>query len=194
MPSRIIMLLLLLLSLPISAHELHADGSFWDGFNHPVLGFDHLLAMLSVGILSTQLGHRAIWSVPLAFLFFMGLGAITGMLATPIPFVEPGIALSVLLLGLAIVLNREMPISFAMAFVGVFALFHGYAHGIEMPELARPGIYAMGFLLGTVAIHVAGVIIGSLINPDGKRKRAVQLMGSVIALVGSYLMLDLWLA
>ena len=194
MPSRIIMLVLLLLSLPISAHELHADGSFWDGFNHPVLGFDHLLAMLSVGILSTQLGHRAIWSVPLAFLFFMGLGAITGMLATPIPFVEPGIALSVLLLGLAIVLNREMPISFAMAFVGVFALFHGYAHGIEMPELARPGIYAMGFLLGTAAIHVAGVIIGSLINPDGKRKRAVQLMGSVIALVGSYLMLDLWLA
>ncbi|BCV68164.1 HupE/UreJ family protein [Shewanella carassii] len=194
MPSRIIMLLLLLLSLPISAHELHADGSFWDGFNHPVLGFDHLLAMLSVGILSTQLGHRAIWSVPLAFLFFMGLGAITGMLATPIPFVEPGIALSVLLLGLAIVLNREMPISFAMAFVGVFALFHGYAHGVEMPELARPGIYAMGFLLGTAAIHVAGVIIGSLINPDGKRKRAVQLMGSAIALVGSYLMLDLWLA
>lgn len=194
MPSRIIMLLLLQLSLPISAHELHADGSFWDGFNHPVLGFDHLLAMLSVGILSTQLGHRAIWSVPLAFLFFMGLGAITGMLATPIPFVEPGIALSVLLLGLAIVLNREMPISFAMAFVGVFALFHGYAHGVEMPELARPGIYAMGFLLGTAAIHVAGVIIGSLINPDGKRKRAVQLMGSAIALVGSYLMLDLWLA
>lgn len=194
MPSRIIMLLLLLLSLPLSAHELHADGSFWDGFNHPVLGFDHLLAMLSVGILSTQLGHRAIWSVPLAFLFFMGLGAITGMLATPIPFVEPGIALSVLLLGLAIVLNREMPISFAMAFVGVFALFHGYAHGVEMPELARPGIYAMGFLLGTAAIHVAGVITGSLINPDGKRKRAVQLMGSAIALVGSYLMLDLWLA
>lgn len=194
MPSRIIMLLLLLLSLPVSAHELHADGSFWDGFNHPLLGFDHLLAMLSVGIFSTQLGRSAIWSVPLAFLFFMTLSAITGMLATPIPFVEPGIALSVLLLGLVIALNREMPISFGMAFVGVFALFHGYVHGAEMPELARPGIYAMGFILGTAAIHVAGVTIGSLINPDGKRKRAVQLMGSAIALVGSYLTLELWLA
>ncbi len=112
----------------------------------------------------------------------------------PLPFVESGIALSVLLLGLAIALNREMPISFAMAFVGVFALFHGHAHGVEMPELARPSIYAMGFLLGTAAIHVAGVIIGSLINPDGKRKRVVQLMGSAIALVGSYLTLELWLA
>ncbi|BCV51292.1 HupE/UreJ family protein [Shewanella algae] len=193
MPSRIIMLLLLL-SLPVSAHELHADGSFWDGFNHPVLGFDHLLAMLSVGILSTQLGRSAIWSVPLAFLFFMTLGAVAGMSLMPLPFVESGIALSVLLLGLAIALNREMPISFAMAFVGVFALFHGHAHGVEMPELARPSIYAMGFLLGTAAIHVAGVIIGSLINPDGKRKRVVQLMGSAIALVGSYLTLELWLA
>ncbi|MDL2193104.1 HupE/UreJ family protein [Shewanella algae] len=193
MPSRIIMLLLLL-SLPVSAHELHADGSFWDGFNHPVLGFDHLLAMLSVGILSTQLGRSAIWSVPLAFLFFMTLGAVAGMSLMPIPFVESGITLSVLLLGLAIALNREMPISFAMAFVGVFALFHGHAHGVEMPELARPSIYAMGFLLGTAAIHVAGVIIGSLINPDGKRKRVVQLMGSAIALVGSYLTLELWLA
>ncbi|QQO85307.1 HupE/UreJ family protein [Shewanella algae] len=194
MPSRIIMLLLLLLSLPVSAHELHADGGFWDGFNHPVLGFDHLLAMLSVGILSTQLGRSAIWSVPLAFLFFMTLGAVAGMSLMPIPFVESGIALSVLLLGLAIALNREMPISFAMAFVGVFALFHGHAHGVEMPELARPSIYAMGFLLGTAAIHVAGVIIGSLINPDGKRKRVVQLMGSAIVLVGSYLTLELWLA
>ncbi len=123
MPSPIIMLLLLLLSLPVSAHELHADGGFWDGFNHPVLGFDHLLAMLSVGILSTQLGRSAIWSVPLAFLFFMTLGAVAGMSLMPLPFVESGIALSVLLLGLAIALNREMPISFAMAFVASLPCF-----------------------------------------------------------------------
>lgn len=184
--------LLLLLSLcwiaPVSAHEIHSGGGFMSGFNHPVLGFDHLLAMLSVGMLSTQLGGRAIWTVPLAFVIFMLVGGILGLYAIAVPFVEIGIALSVLLLGLAIAFDRQIPLLFAMAFVGVFAIFHGHAHGAEMPELASPVLYALGFLFGTAVIHLGGVMIGLGMQRMTGQRNLMRVTGVAIAAMGGYLL------
>ena len=184
--------LLLLLTLcwiaPVSAHEIHSGGGFMSGFNHPVLGFDHLLAMLSVGMLSTQLGGRAIWTVPLAFVTFMLVGGILGLYAIAVPFVEMGIALSVLLLGLAIAFDRQIPLLFAMAFVGVFAIFHGHAHGAEMPELASPVLYALGFLFGTAVIHLGGVMIGLGMQRMTGQRNLMRVTGAAIAAMGGYLL------
>ncbi|KZK65808.1 urease accessory protein UreJ [Shewanella baltica] len=184
--------LLLLLTLcwiaPVSAHEIHSGGGFMSGFNHPVLGFDHLLAMLSVGMLSTQLGGRAIWTVPLAFVVFMLVGGILGLYAIAVPFVEIGIALSVLLLGLAIAFDRQIPLLFAMAFVGVFAIFHGHAHGAEMPELASPVLYALGFLFGTAVIHLGGVMIGLGMQRMTGQRNLMRVTGAAIAAMGGYLL------
>ena len=184
--------LLLLLTLcwiaPVSAHEIHSGGGFMSGFNHPVLGFDHLLAMLSVGMLSTQLGGRAIWTVPLAFVTFMLVGGILGLYAIAVPFVEIGIALSVLLLGLAIAFDRQIPLLFAMAFVGVFAIFPGHAHGAEMPELASPVLYALGFLFGTAVIHLGGVMIGLGMQRMTGQRNLMRVTGVAIAAMGGYLL------
>ncbi|MFV0597622.1 HupE/UreJ family protein [Shewanella sp.] len=173
---------------PASAHEIHSGGGFMAGFNHPVLGFDHLLAMLSVGMLSTQLGGRAIWTVPLAFVCFMLVGGILGLNAIPVPFVEIGIALSVLLLGLAIAFDRQLPLLFAMAFVGVFAIFHGHAHGMEMPELASPVLYAFGFLFGTAVIHLGGVMLGLGMQRLTGQRSLMRISGVAIAAMGGYLL------
>lgn len=184
--------LLLLLTLcwiaPVSAHEIHSGGGFMSGFNHPVLGFDHLLAMLSVGMLSTQLGGRAIWTVPLAFVTFMLVGGMLGLYAIAVPFVEIGIALSVLLLGLAIAFDRQIPLLFAMAFVGVFAIFHGHAHGAEMPALASPVLYALGFLFGTAVIHLGGVMIGLGMQRMTGQRNLMRVTGAAIAAMGGYLL------
>ena len=184
--------LLLLLTLcwiaPVSAHEIPSGGGFMSGFNHPVLGFDHLLAMLSVGMLSTQLGGRAIWTVPLAFVTFMLVGGILGLYAIAVPFVEIGIALSVLLLGLAIAFDRQIPLLFAMAFVGVFAIFHGHAHGAEMPALASPVLYALGFLFGTAVIHLGGVMIGLGMQRMTGQRNLMRVTGAAIAAMGGYLL------
>ncbi|MGI2072435.1 HupE/UreJ family protein [Shewanella baltica] len=184
--------LLLLLTLcwiaPVSAHEIHSGGGFMSGFNHPVLGFDHLLAMLSVGMLSTQLGGRAIWTVPLAFVVFMLVGGILGLYAIAVPFVEIGIALSVLLLGLAIAFDRQIPLLFAMAFVGIFAIFHGHAHGAEMPALASPVLYALGFLFGTAVIHLGGVMIGLGMQRMTGQRNLMRVTGAAIAAMGGYLL------
>ncbi|MCS6207004.1 HupE/UreJ family protein [Shewanella baltica] len=188
--ARIVLLLLLTLCwiAPVSAHEIHSGGGFMSGFNHPVLGFDHLLAMLSVGMLSTQLGGRAIWTVPLAFVTFMLVGGILGLYAIAVPFVEIGIALSVLLLGLAIAFDRQIPLLFAMAFVGVFAIFHGHAHGAEMPALASPVLYALGFLFGTAVIHLGGVMIGLGMQRMTGQRNLMRVTGAAIAAMGGYLL------
>lgn len=187
---RIFTLFLVSLSLtfPAQAHEINAGGGFLAGFNHPVLGFDHLLAMLSVGILSTQLGGRAIWTVPLAFMVFMLFGGIFGLFAIAVPFVEVGIALSVFLLGLALAFDKRLPLLMAMAFVGVFAIFHGHAHGAEMPELANPVLYALGFMSGTAVIHLAGVVSGMWMQRIGEQRRLVRVSGTAIAAIGGYLL------
>ena len=159
---RVILAILLVLLAPglTLAHTVGGEGGFLAGLTHPVLGFDHFLAMLSVGILSSQMGGRAIWSVPTTFVSVMAIGAFIGLKAIGLPGVEYGIALSVLVLGFALAMEKKLPPLWAMVGVGFFAIFHGHAHGTEMPSIVKPIIYALGFLLGTAALHVAGVLIG----------------------------------
>jgi urease accessory protein len=166
-------------------------GSFIGGLTHPVLGPDHFLAMVSVGILSAQIGGRAIWTVPATFVVVMALGGVLGMLEVPLSAVELGIAFSVLVLGIAIAVDRRLPLMLAMLAVGFFAVFHGYAHGTEMPLVAEPVRYAAGFMSGTAALHVLGVIIGDVPRHYASGKLVLRLIGGGIAGIGSWFVLGM---
>jgi urease accessory protein len=159
-------------------------GGFLSGLIHPVLGYDHLLAMLSVGILSAQIGGRAIWTVPATFVTVMALGGFLGLIDIGIPVTELGIAISLVILGLVIAIERRFPILVAMIGVGFFAIFHGYAHGAEVPETATPFLYAFGFLIGTALIHITGVVIGDISRHYERGKVALRVGGGLIALIG----------
>ncbi|HJP38414.1 MAG: HupE/UreJ family protein [Gammaproteobacteria bacterium] len=169
-----------------SAHEVVGMrfGSFIGGLAHPVLGVDHFLAMVCVGILSAQIGGRAIWSVPATFVGVMAFGGLLGMLDLGLSAIEAGIAFSLLALGFAITMDRKLPLSMAMTFVGIFAIFHGYAHGAEMPKVARPVIYSIGFLTGTAALHLCGVIIGDIAQRYVRGKLILRIAGGAIAGIG----------
>jgi urease accessory protein len=164
-------------------------GSFLGGLLHPVLGPDHFLAMVSVGILSAQMGGRAIWTVPATFVAVMALGGLAGWLGLPLTSIEAGIAFSVLALGAAIAAERRIPVVVAMVFVGTFAIFHGYAHGAEMPEVATPITYALGFISGTAGLHLAGVVIGDISQHYATGKVVLRAAGGIIAAVGAYFLL-----
>ncbi len=168
------------------AHEGEAlpFGSFLGGLTHPVLGFDHLLAMVSVGMLSAQIGGRAIWTVPATFVAVMAAGAAIGLSQIGLPVFEVGIAMSVIVLGFAIAAGRRLPVLMAMVGVALFAVFHGYAHGVEMPAIAEPVRYAAGFLAGTAAIHIAGVFVGDISQHYERGKLALRVLGGLIAAVG----------
>ena len=159
-------------------------GGFLSGLVHPVLGFDHLLAMLSVGILSAQIGGRAIWTVPATFVSVMALGGALGLIDIGLTSTELGIAASLVLLGLIIAAERKLPILLAMAGVGFFAIFHGYAHGTEMPTTAEPVLYAAGFLTGTALIHIAGLVIGDIAKHYESGKIVLRVGGGVISMIG----------
>lgn len=188
---RIIPFLLLLLACPTlaQAHGVHEGGGFLSGLGHPVLGLDHLLAMLAVGILSAQIGGRAVWAVPVAFLGVMLLGGLMGMQAIPLFTVESGIAISVVLLGVAIAFDRKLPLVLAMFGVGFFALFHGHAHGTEMPAVAMPLFYALGFVAGTAAIHAAGVGVGVASKRFAYGPQVLRIAGVGIAGLGLQFMI-----
>jgi urease accessory protein len=151
---------------PVAAHENQVIqyGSFLAGLTHPVLGLDHLLAMVSVGIVSALIGGRAIWTVPGTFVTMMAVGGLVGWSGVDVPdvVIELAIATSVILLGGAIVLYRRLPVPLAMAAVAFFGFFHGFAHGAEIPEIADPLVYAVGFMLGTILLHLTGVLIGDM--------------------------------
>ena len=170
------------------AHE-GTGGGFMAGLTHPVLGFDHLLAMLSVGILSAQMGGLAIWRVPLTFVLVMLGGGVLGINGIPLFSVELGIALSVLALGVAIALEKKLSPMLAMIFVGFFAIFHGHAHGTEMPSLSKPMFYACGFVLGTAGIHVAGVLVGIIAERITDGAQLLRYAGAGITGVGFHLII-----
>lgn len=159
-------------------------GSFVSGITHPVLGLDHLLAMVSVGIVSAQIGGRAIWTVPATFVGIMALGGLLGWIDIGLSAIEVGIAFSVLALGTAIALDKTVPLVAAMCAVAVFAIFHGYAHGAEMPAVARPTTYALGFMTGTALLHLSGVLIGDISQHYAKGKVLLRVAGAAIAAVG----------
>jgi urease accessory protein len=157
---RILLATLLLLVTPSLAwaHTGHGEvAGFLHGFEHPIAGLDHVLAMLAVGVFAYVLGGRAIWLVPVSFIGMMLVGFVLGLAQFDLPWVELGIALSSIAIGGAAALNRPMPTAAAAGLVGAFAIFHGHAHGAEMPASAEGVTYAMGFLLATALLHLAGI-------------------------------------
>lgn len=143
------------------AHPGHADSlGLTHGFLHPISGLDHVLAMVAVGILAAQLGGRALLAVPLAFVGMMALGGALGMAGVALPFVEAGIALSIVGLGAAIAFNLRLPLVATITAVGIFAVFHGHAHGAEMPESASGLAYGLGFAAATALLHGLGIGLG----------------------------------
>ncbi len=156
------------------------------GFSHPIGGIDHILAMVAVGIFAANLGGRALWAVPLTFMGFMLAGGALGMFGVPLPFVEIGIALSIVVLGIAVAVKWDWPVAAAMAMVGLFAIFHGHAHGTEMPLDASGAAYALGFVTATGLLHLAGIGIGLAIGATGRARshRIVQAGGAAVAVAG----------
>lgn len=188
-------ILMLAFLAPVSAlaHEGSSlpYGSFIAGLAHPVLGVDHFLAMVSVGILSAQIGGRAIWTVPGTFVTVMALGGVLGWLNVGLTSTEFGIAFSVLTLGIAIAADRKMPILVAMGAVAIFAVFHGYAHGAEMPSVGNPVRYAMGFMTGTALLHIMGVLLGDISQHYARGKILLRVAGAAIAGAGTWFLVGL---
>jgi urease accessory protein len=160
-----------------------------NGLLHPLTGLDHICAMVAVGLWAAQRGGRALWLVPSVFVSVMILGGALGMAAVSVPFVEPGIAASVLVLGVLVAAAVRLPLAASALLVGTFALFHGYAHGAEMPASASGAAYCLGFVAVTACLHVLGIGLGLLAQRFGSA-RLVRYAGGAIAVCGIYLCLS----
>ncbi len=159
--------------------------SFLTGVSHPWSGLDHILAMIAVGIWGAQLGNPALWILPVSFPMMMAVGAMMGLLGIPVPGIEIGIAVSALVLGIMILGEIRPPLMAAVVLVGFFAIFHGHAHGTELPAGQSGLLYSMGFVIGTGCLHGVGIAIGSIHRwPSGKF--ALRATGAFIALMGTF--------
>lgn len=172
------------------AHVGQGDisGGFVAGFEHPLLGLDHVVAMVAVGLWGAQLGPPAIWILPVTFPLVMAFGGLLGGLGVNLPGVEIGIAASAIVLGLMVTLAVRPPLWVAGVLVGAFAIFHGYAHGAELPESANALAYAMGFVIATGSLHLVGITLG-LIDRWPWGTRSLQAGGAAIAACGAYFLL-----
>jgi len=168
-------------------------GGFLSGFQHPVFGFDHLLAMFAVGVWGAQIGGRSVWELPVAFPLIMALGGALGIAGVPLPFTEVLIALSMIVLGSAIAAAWRPHAWASVSVVGLFAIFHGHAHGVELPGAADPVAYGIGFVLATGLIHVAGIGFGLLLG-KAYNGRVSRFAGALIALCGVYFLAGKFLA
>ena len=158
-------------------------GGLMSGFLHPIEGPDHVTAMVAVGILGAFLGRPAIWVLPVVFPLVMALGGVLGLVGVPIPYIEIGIAVSSIVLGLMILLALKPPLCIAAIIVAAFAIFHGHAHGKELPNAANALAYSVGFVVSTGLLHLAGIGIGELIRwPVGQI--IARAIGGLIALAG----------
>jgi urease accessory protein len=184
-PTRILAILLTLVPTAAFAHTGagYAHG-FADGLVHPLGGLDHILAMVTVGVLAWQLGGRAIWLLPASFLVLMGVGGVLALAGGSLPWVEVGIAVSVIVFGIMITLGTKAPLALAMGIVGLFAVFHGHAHGTEMPITASGAAYGAGFVLATALLHAAGIALGYLIGRISHEQLAYRLAGCGVVLAG----------
>ena len=186
-----VLTLALLAAGPALAHTDTGDvGGFASGFLHPMFGPDHVIAMIAVGLWGVFLGAPAIWVLPIVFPLVMALGGAFGMIGIPLPAVETGIALSAVVLGLCVALALKPPLPVAAVIVGAFAIFHGYAHGAEMPEASSAVSYALGFVIATGLLHLAGILFGSLAR-WGAGRIAVRTAGGLIALAGGGFLIGL---
>jgi urease accessory protein len=176
-------------------HPIPGNSGAVEGFLHPLLGLDHLLAMVTVGLLSAQLGGRAIWTVPLSFVVVMAMGGLAGIVGVPLPLVEYGIAFSVIALGVVLFAKRRIPEAAAVIAVGFFALFHGHAHGAELPSAAGDTLFAaayvLGFLTATAGLHVIGALLGYMALRSMRGALVLRLAGLSIALMGVVIFLQI---
>lgn len=166
-----ILSLILLLPTAAMAHTgaVQTTG-FLHGFSHPMGGMDHLLAMLAVGLWAVQIGGRALWIVPTTFVIVMMFGGVLGLSGIQIPFIEAGILASMLVVGALIAAGVKFPVAISAVIVGFFALFHGHAHGAEMPTISIALTYFIGFSLATALIHMLGMSLGSLLQKNNLQK------------------------
>jgi urease accessory protein len=179
-------LLLLLAAVPAWAHEQSGQAAgFLTGLKHPVSGLDHVLAMISVGLWGAQLGNPAVWLLPVVFPVVMAFGGFLGLLGVPLPGTEIGIALSAILLGLVVALEAKPPLWVAAGLVGFFGVFHGYAHGTELPAGENALLYSVGFVIATGCLHGVGIGIGVAHRWNAGRI-ALRVAGSAVAVAGVY--------
>ena len=157
---RLFVLALVLLPTAAFAHPGHDESGLVAGLSHPLTGLDHIAVMIAVGLWAALKGGKAIWAWPAAFVGVMLVGGAFGMLHMPLPFVEPAILASVVALGLLVALAIDLPVSAGVAIIGLFALFHGHAHGTEAPENAGGLEYMAGFAVATVLLHAVGIAAG----------------------------------
>ena len=203
----------LLISSVTHAHTYTGMIGFYDGLSHPVLGFDHFLAMVSIGIISAQIGGRAIWTIPSIFVLIMIVGGLIGIYAEINQLlksaalneirqtfiladflyllIEIGILVSVIALGLAIAIEKKLPVGITMIFIGIFGFFHGSAHGLEMPWAANPFLFALGFATGTATLHIFGVIIGYFAIKTKLSIVILRITGICFAGIGIYSLINL---
>jgi urease accessory protein len=177
-----------LLSIPLAAHAHTEGGSaagLLSGLQHPVSGWDHILAMIAVGLWGAQLGKPAIWVLPVAFPMVMAFGGMMGLLGIPVPAVEIGIALSAIVLGGMVLLEAKPPIGVATAIVGIFAIFHGHAHGTELPDGSSGLLYSIGFVAATGTLHGIGIAIG-IVHKWKQGQVFLRVCGTFVALGGGW--------
>ncbi len=171
------------------AHSGHdASMPFMSGFLHPMMGFDHLIAMFAVGLWGARLGGKAIFAAPFAFVATMIMGFSLAIAGMNIPYIEQGIIASVIFLGLVLAFSARLPLVFSSGLVAIFAFFHGAAHGMELPSDAHATGFAMGFALASIAFHLAGVLFNKAIAPLNQILVS-RITGSLIALSGLFLAL-----
>lgn len=177
----------LLIALAAGSAQAHEGsgmaGGFVSGFLHPLLGWDHVVAMVAVGLWGAFLGMPAIWALPVVFPVVMAVGGALGVAGVPLPAVEIGIAASAIVLGAMVAFAVRAPIALAAVIVGAFAIFHGHAHGTELPQAANPIAYSLGFVIATGVLHLGGIAFGLLTRwPAGRA--AVRAAGAGIAALG----------
>lgn len=177
---------LLGLASPAAAHIIQGGaGGFGSGFEHPLSGADHFLAMFAVGLWGAQMGGRPVWSLPVTFPLIMVAGGVLGILGVELPYIEIGIALSIIALGAAIALAWHPPEWAALLLISVFAICHGYAHGAELPRAADPADFAIGFVLATGMIHILGIAVGLGLQRIRKGQLS-RVLGALIGVAGVY--------
>ena len=186
-PTTVLGLALALLALVPGTASAHTEtgtvGGFISGFKHPINGLDHIVAMVAVGLWGAFLGGRAMWLLPVVFPMVMAFGGALGVMGVPLPGIEVGIAISGVCLGLMVCLAAKPPLWVAAVLVGVFAIFHGHAHGTERPTAANALTYAVGFVICTGLLHLSGIAFGLLVRWNWGRV-TVRVAGAAIALVG----------
>jgi urease accessory protein len=171
-----------------SAHVQQGEAAgFFTGLGHPISGLDHVLAMIAVGLWGAQLGVPALWLLPVTFPMVMAVGGMVGLLGLPLPGVEMGIAASAILLGLAVMSELRPPLAAAVVLVGFFGVFHGHAHGTELPPGQSALLYSMGFVVATGCLHGVGIAVG-LIHGRAWGRKLLRATGGAVALAGVFFM------